>query len=52
MMSKPLAGKRYFEAMGRSDASRNIPRSPKHYDWPSWAQQAYMRGRLVQKYAV
>jgi hypothetical protein len=49
---KTLAGKKWFEAMGRSEASRNIPRSPKFYDWPIWAREAYMRGRLVQKYAV
>lgn len=51
-MKKPLAGKRYFEALGRSESSRNIKRSMKHYEWPSWAQQAYMRGKLVQHYAV
>lgn len=49
---KKLAGKRYFEALGRSEASRNVPRSMKHYEWDKWAQKAYMRGRLVQKYAV
>jgi len=49
---KKLAGKRYFEALGRSEASRNVPRSMKHYEWDKWAQKAYMRGRLVQKNAV
>lgn len=43
-----LAGKRYFEALGRSDKSRKVPRSSKHYTWPQWAQQAYMRGRMLQ----
>lgn len=47
-MAKPLAGKRWFEALGRSDKSRGVPRSAKHYDWPAWAQQAYMRGRMLQ----
>ena len=49
---KKLAGKRYFEAMGRSEASRNVQRTAKHYEWPTWAQQSFMRGKLVQKYAV
>jgi hypothetical protein len=47
-MAKPLAGKRWFEALGRSDKSRGVPRSAKHYAWPAWAQQAYMRGRMLQ----
>ena len=47
-MSKPLAGKKWFEALGRSDKSRGVPRSAKHYAWPAWAQQAYMRGRMLQ----
>lgn len=47
-MGKALAGKRYFEALGRSDKSRGVPRSAKHYAWPQWAQQAYMRGRMLQ----
>lgn len=48
-MGKALAGKRYFEALGRSDKSRGVPRSAKHYAWPQWAQQAYMRGRMLQE---
>lgn len=47
-MAKPLAGKRWFEALGRSDKSRGVPRSAQHYAWPAWAQQAYMRGRMLQ----
>lgn len=47
-MGKKLAGKRYFEALGRSDKSLNMPRSAKHYAWPAWAQHAYMRGKLLQ----
>ena len=47
-MAKPLAGKKWFEALGRSDKSRGVPRSANHYAWPAWAQQAYMRGRMLQ----
>lgn len=47
-MTKRLSGKTWFEAIGRSDKSRGVPRSPKHYAWPEWAQQAYMRGRMLQ----
>lgn len=50
-MKKPLAGKRYFEAMGRRAASQKMPI---HYDriarqqWPMWARQAWARGWLDQ----
>jgi hypothetical protein len=52
MMAKKLAGKRAFEAIGRSETSRGIKRTAKHYEWPIWAQQAYMRGRMIQHYAI
>jgi hypothetical protein len=47
-MKRPLSGKRYFEALGRSDYHWRVPRSGKHYAWPQWAQQAYMAGRIHQ----
>lgn len=47
-MSKPIAGKRWFEAMGRRSTSLGLPRDTRFYGWPKWAQQAFMRGRLVQ----
>lgn len=47
-MSKPLAGKRAFEAMGRRSTDLGMPRTSEHYRWPKWAQQAFMRGRMLQ----
>lgn len=50
-MSKPLAGKRYFDARGRSDEARGVPyflRRQSRQSWPQWAKQAYCRGRLIQ----
>ena len=32
-MSKPLAGKRAFEAMGRRSTSLGWPRTSEHYMW-------------------
>lgn len=50
-MSKPLSGKRAFEAMGRSDKDRRVPYGLRRWAmqaWPRWAQQAYCRGRVMQ----
>jgi len=47
-MANARSGAAWFEAMGRSEVSRGIPRSPKFYAWPAWAQQAYARGKLFQ----
>lgn len=50
-MAKKLAGKRWFEALGRRAASKGLPsihgRSARQ-KWPMWARQAYARGWLVQ----
>lgn len=50
-MAKPLAGKRWFEALGRRHESLGIrylaQRSAMH-GWPLWAKRAYCRGRLNQ----
>lgn len=50
-MSKPLAGKRAFEAMGRSACSRglgiNYQRSMR-VNWPLWARQAWAAGYIMQ----
>ena len=48
-MKKPLAGKKAFEAMGRRHTSLNLPRMfYDFYRWPQWAQQAFMRGKMLQ----
>lgn len=51
-MRKPLAGRRAFEAMGRSAASRG--EHPNHSYrqrrvWLEWAVCAWARGWLVQQ---
>lgn len=51
MAKKPLAGKRWFEALGRSHESRNVPYMLNRgamNGWPQWARQAYCLGRLNQ----
>jgi hypothetical protein len=46
-MRKPLAGKRYFEALGRRAQSKDLRRSVG--DWPFWAISAYLTGNSLQK---
>lgn len=50
-MSKPLAGRRLFEARGRSAVSRGLPlnyqRTQRH-QLPPWAQAAWICGWLDQ----
>jgi hypothetical protein len=47
-MSKPLAGRRWFNAHGRRDYALGFP-PPRHIGaWPSWAQSAYRAGRAEQ----
>lgn len=50
-MKKPLAGKRFFEAMGRRAASQEMPfihdRLAKQA-WPVWARSAWARGWIMQ----
>lgn len=49
-MTKPLAGKRYFDALGRSEEARGvryINTRPEREGWPLWAKKAYCRARLV-----
>lgn len=51
-MSKRLAGKRYFEALGRSAQSRGLPiiyERAKRNQWPMWARCAWARGWLHQQ---
>jgi len=46
-MSKPLAGKRAFEAMGRRAQSMGLPLIYKRLErtgWPLWARAAWARG--------
>lgn len=46
-MSKPLAGKRAFEAMGRRAQSMGFPLIHKRLErtgWPLWARAAWARG--------
>lgn len=48
-MSKPLAGKRWFEALGRRHESTGISYLSQRaamWGWPLWAKRAYCRGRL------
>jgi hypothetical protein len=50
-MAKPLAGKRLFEAWGRSAASRGLPLIYKRLErqpWPVWARSAWARGWVMQ----
>ena len=50
-MSRPLAGKRYFEALGRSAYSRGLSLSydrPARLRWPMWARTAWAKGWLMQ----
>ena len=50
-MSKRMAGKRWFEALGRSHAKyARLSRITQHEqrDWPQWARVAYARGVLFQ----
>lgn len=48
MMSKPLAGKRYFDALGRMHAHTGDPIGfglrAKWRDWPTWAKEAFENG--------
>jgi len=46
-MRKPLAGARYFEALGRRDQSQGITRGLTPI--PSWAYVAYLTGYQLQK---
>jgi len=51
-MTKPLAGKRYFEALGRSAQARGLPiiyERSKRNTWPMWARCAWSRGWLYQQ---
>lgn len=50
-MAKPLAGRRAFEAMGRSAAARRLPLRfgyGARRGWPEWARIAYIGGWLDQ----
>ncbi len=50
-MTKPLAGKRFFESLGRSAASRGYPMNYQRLErrcWPIWARTAWARGWLIQ----
>lgn len=48
-MTKPLAGKRYFEALGRRHESLGLPYlRAATLGWPLWARRAYCRGRIYQ----
>lgn len=50
-MTKPLAGKRLFEAMGRRDQSLGRPmlyRRGERVWWPKWARSAWARGWINQ----
>jgi hypothetical protein len=48
-MRKPLAGKRYFEALGRSHQSQGLPAWCIGRGWPYWAYVAYLTGYQLQK---
>ena len=51
-MGKPLAGKAWFEALGRRAYNQGLPL---HYErtmrnkWPTWARGAWARGWLYQQ---
>lgn len=50
-MSKKLAGKRWFEALGRSESSRGLPLNHRRHErstLPIWARSAIARGWLFQ----
>lgn len=50
-MRRRLAGKRYFEALGRSHESRGVPYLASEgamKGWPAWARSAYCLGRVRQ----
>lgn len=50
MAKKPLAGKRYFEALGRSHEALNVPyllQRRAMQGWAQWAKRAYCLGRLI-----
>lgn len=53
MSKKPLSGKRWFEALGRSHAKYARPSritQREQRDWPQWARTSYARGVLVQSW--
>ena len=50
-MAKPLAGKRWFEALGRRAKSKGEPILTGRIErskWPMWARSAYTCGWLDQ----
>jgi len=50
-MTKPLAGKRAFEAMGRSARDRGLGISQgraSSLEWPQWARRAWAAGWIMQ----
>lgn len=50
-MSKRLAGRRWFEAMGRRHEALDLPFKPYRAliaTWPVWAKRAYLKGRNDQ----
>lgn len=49
-MSKPLTGKRWFEAMGRRARSQGKPMwlGQDRQQWPMWAKHSYMAGFIDQ----
>lgn len=52
-MAKPLAGNRWFEAMGRRASSKGLAAMHGRQDrqrWPIWARQAYAAGWLRQQH--
>jgi hypothetical protein len=48
-MRKPLAGKRYFEALGRSHQSLGLSSWRVTRNWPQWARVAYVLGYNLQQ---
>lgn len=51
MSKKPLAGKRWFEALGRRASSRGEAMflGQERQLWPLWARHAYTDGWLFQE---
>lgn len=51
-MGKPLAGKAWFEALGRRAYTQGLPldyqRAMRNH-WPMWARSAWARGWLYQQ---
>lgn len=50
-MAKRTSAKAYFEAMGRSAASRGLPLNAyrqRRVWWPRWAREAWARGWIQQ----